>query len=65
MDWRELVGKRVLVRFNLSGRIVEAKVVEVSPSGRFVALRYDYGKHWHSAYELTVLEVLNHVRGNE
>ena len=58
MDWRELKGRRVLVKIGYLKGIIDATVVEVSPSGQYVALRYDYVKHWHSTDSLTLLEVL-------
>jgi len=39
VDWRELVGKRLLVR-SVSEGIIEVTPVEVSPSGRYVRVHY-------------------------
>ena len=40
-DWKKLVGKRILVRYQLGlGGINELKVLEVSPSGEYIKLQY-------------------------
>jgi len=40
-DWEKLVGKRILVRYQLGlGDINELKVLEVSPSGEYIKLQY-------------------------
>ncbi len=58
VNWKDLIGRRILFCLHTNPKIMEAKVVEVSPSGRYVALRYDYVKHWHPTTEIELLEVL-------
>jgi len=57
--WKELVGKRVLIRGPYDG-IEEVRVVEVSPSGRYVKVTDSYGwsSRWIDGEEYLVLEVL-------
>ena len=58
-DWKSFVGKRVLIRPFLCTQVFEAKVVEVSPSGKFVKLRYCSGEeHWKDTELIDVEEVL-------
>jgi len=58
-DWKSLVGKRVLIRPFLCTQVFEAKVIEVSPSGKFVKLRYCSGEEqWKDAELIDVEEVL-------
>ena len=58
-DWKSLVGKRVLIRPFLCTQVFEAKVIEVSPSGRFVKLRYCSGEeHWRDVESIILEEVL-------
>lgn len=60
MDWKELVGKRVLIKCIFVGDIEEVEVVEVSPSGRYVKIRDPYGwsSRWIDAENYLMLEVL-------
>jgi len=65
VDWRELLGKRVLVNIKYPNKSVlvigEMKVHEVSPSGRYVGLVWYEGgvkKVWCEVKDVTLLEVL-------
>jgi len=59
-EWKELVGKRVLIRNYSTWKIIEAKVVEVSPSGKFVKLKYpDDTTEWKSTDSIYLEEVLD------
>ena len=59
-DWKSLVGKRVLIRPFLYSFVFEAKVMEVSPSGRFVKLRYCSGEeHWRDIESMILEEILD------
>jgi len=41
MNWREHIGKRLLIgRGYLTGDISEVEVLDVSPSGKYVKLKY-------------------------
>jgi len=41
MNWREYIGKRLLIgRGYLTGDISEVEVLDVSPSGKYVKLKY-------------------------
>ena len=57
--WKELVGKRVLIRCPY-GDIEEVRVVEVSPSGRYAKVSDPYGwsSRWIDTEKYLVLEVL-------
>ncbi|MCS7387146.1 MAG: hypothetical protein NDF55_10555 [archaeon GB-1867-005] len=59
MNWKELVGKRVLIRGPYDG-IEEVKVIEVSPSGKYVKVSDPYGwsSKWIDGEKYLVLEVL-------
>jgi len=60
-DWRKLVGHRVLVKersYFLSDNIIEVVVVEVSPSGKYVKLRFGDRDLWVPADEYEVVEDL-------
>lgn len=59
MDITECVGKRCLVRI-LNSNIVEVRVLEVSPSGKYVKLRYLTVGHtaWNETKDIKLLEVL-------
>jgi len=60
-DWSPLVGKRCLVvdDFPLSEGI-EVKVIEISPSGRFVKLEYGGGmKFWKYGAKYLLIECLD------
>ena len=65
MDWGKYLGKRVLVVSKLNAIIglttfpSEAEVVEVSPSGKYVKLRFERTTTWVKADEYVVLEVLD------
>jgi len=39
-DWKELVGKRILVAHKPLGHIFEIKVLDVSPSGKYVKIKW-------------------------
>ena len=63
--WRELVGRRVLVTTPLMlfhNKVVEAEVLEVSPSGEYVKLKFwPHGRQsveWVRADAYVVVEVL-------
>lgn len=64
-DWREYIGRRVLVInqlndvFRLNVNPVEVKVLEVSPSGRYVKLKFGDSVRWVRAEEYVVVEVLD------
>jgi len=68
-DWKELVGKRVLLKIlDWWYEIVDAKVIEVSPSTQYVELEirdkrdpFKARREWYSADRLEVLEVLDDV----
>jgi len=59
-DWKKLVGKRVLIKSLFVGDIEEVKVIEVSPSGRYVKVSDPYGwsSRWIDGEKYLVLEVL-------
>ena len=58
-DWKSLVGKRVLIRPFLCTHVFEAKVIEMSPSGRFIKLRYCSGREsWENTESIVLEEVL-------
>ena len=60
-DWKKLVGKRVLIKpIIFPSQIEEVKVVEVSPSGRYVKVTDPYGwsSRWIDGEKYLVLEVL-------
>ena len=60
-DWRKLVGHRVLVKerdYFVSDNIFEVVVVEVSPSGKYVKLRFRDRDLWVPVDEYEVLEDL-------
>ena len=60
-DWKELIGKRVLIKEKLpSYSIIEATVVEVSPSGNYVKFKFGNMYDWHKADEFEVVEVLGY-----
>ncbi len=42
-NWKELIGKRVLVGKTWGNELIEVSVIEVSPSGERVKLRYASG----------------------
>jgi len=59
--WKELVGKRVLIKpIVWPSSIEEVRVVEVSPSGRYVKVSDPYGwsSRWIDGEKYLVLEVL-------
>ena len=62
VEWKELVGKRILFRYFTGHKIYEARVVKVSPSGGFVKLRiFDdvaVREVWEPSTSIEVLEVL-------
>ena len=64
-DWKGLIGKRVLLRSKALYNIVEVEVLEVSPSGDYVKLRYmsSKGEIWEDCEDLerlyTIAEVLD------
>jgi hypothetical protein len=55
VDWKELIGKRILVKKYGMPAIYEEKVEEVSPSGKYVKL--GNGK-WYSIGVIDLVEVL-------
>ena len=62
-DWRKYIGSRLLVAYRndvLERNIMEVEVLEVSPSGKYVKLKFiDSGvKKWVDSTELKVVEVL-------
>jgi len=60
VKWKELVGKRVLILDYKTWDLLEAKVVEVSPSGKFVKLMYPNGTTvWKSTSSIYLEEVLS------
>ena len=60
MDWKELVGKWVLIRRIGSSDILEVIVLGVSPSGRYAKIRVGWtGEKWIDTKDYEVLEVLS------
>ena len=61
-DWKDLVGKRVLITSKFFIDISEAIVVAVSPSGKYLCLDFSPqggSKHvWREADDIVLLEVL-------
>jgi len=39
-DWKELIGKRVLLRHRPLGYVKEVKILELSPSGRYIRIEW-------------------------
>ena len=39
-DWKMLVGKRVLLRWKVFGYIKEVKILELSPSGKCIKVKW-------------------------
>ena len=39
-DWKKLVGKRILLRTCVPGLIKEAKILEVSPEGKAIKVKW-------------------------
>jgi len=62
VEWKKLVGKRILFKYFTGQMIYEARVVEVSPSGNFVKLRIFDGiverEEWNHRDKIELLEVL-------
>ena len=61
VDWRKLVNHRVLIKESpgfWSSEIVEAVVIEVSPSGKYVKLRIGGSTVWVPADRYEVVEDL-------
>ncbi|MCD6131858.1 MAG: hypothetical protein J7J61_07140 [Candidatus Hydrothermae bacterium] len=44
-DWKELIGKRVLLRTWVPGLLKEAKILEVSPEGKAIRVKW-MSKGW-------------------
>ena len=64
VEWKKLVGKRVLVSYRILWRypkIFEVKVLEVSPSGKFVKLEHcdDGMTEWRSVGTICLVEILD------
>lgn len=60
-DWTKVVGKRVLITKGFPSResVVEARVVEVSPSGERVKFRFGGGAEvWYLSADYKLIEVL-------
>ena len=62
-DWRKYINTRLLVAYRndvLEKNIMEVKVLEVSPSGKYVKLKFIDSdvKRWVDATELKIIEVL-------
>lgn len=58
-DWKKLIGKRVLLRKLFGECIIEARILAVSPSGKYVKVELGFGvEKWIEANMHTVLEVL-------
>ena len=43
-NWKELIGKRVLLREKRSAYVEEVKILELSPSGRYIKVEWMIGK---------------------
>ena len=39
-DWKELIGKRVLLQNRLTRRIEEAEILELSPNGKCIRVKW-------------------------
>ena len=65
VDWWKYIGRRVLVVSRLDVLLkmttypIEVTVMAVSPSGKYVKLKFDRGCKWVSADEYVVVEVLD------
>ena len=63
MDCRELIGERILAKLPGSiyngGKVEELKVLEVSPSGKWVKIMNSDGrKFWKATADVALVEVL-------
>lgn len=64
MELNQLIGKRILIAEKTSGynskqTIEEIKLLEVSPSGKWVKVQTLYGnKFWKANTEITPIEIL-------
>ena len=62
VNWKELVGKRILFRKIHDSKIIEGKVVKVSPSGKYVNITYglfNLYNEWYSVNDIILLEVID------
>ena len=58
INWKELVGKRVLVRYWVDRGACEIKVLELSPSAEWVKVKGMGVPRWERTENITVVEVL-------
>ena len=64
LNMNDLIGKRLLTSDGTARgygpvQVVEIKLLEVSPSGRWVRVMNEYGrKHWQEADKINVIEEL-------
>jgi len=60
VDWKDAVGKKVLVRkrYSPGERIYEVYVVELSPSGKYAKIRRGWVEEWIDTENYVILEVL-------
>ena len=60
MNWKDVVGRRVLIKeIPLGFTVFEVKVLEVSPSGRYVKLSNGKRIWWERSDRYVIVEVLN------
>jgi len=59
MEFKDLIGKKVLIKKRGEDRILEVRVIRVSPSGRYAEVGTGlYNTWWIDTYEYMILEVL-------
>lgn len=56
-EYKDNVGKRVLINWGI-GDMIEAKVLEVSPSGYSVKIKTDTSTYWVKCFRHEIVEVL-------
>jgi len=54
-DWKELIGKRVLLRTWVPGLLKEAKILEVSPEGKAIRVKW-MAKGWEEWLDIDCFE---------
>ena len=60
VEWKDAVGKKVLIREVGKGQILEVYVVELSPSGKYAKIRRDWAfEKWIDTGDYVILEVLD------
>jgi len=59
ISWKDVVGKRVLIREKYAKpKIREVYVVELSPSEKYAKIRYGWVEEWVDTENYMILEVL-------